>query len=298
MQTFTTPSGEAIDYKSGDLVDFFRPPATKDDRGWKGPATVIENLPGSGQVKIKYKKGDILVKYPQARRFMDFTGIVFGILHANTPHRQALQVVTRFLNAYNSNRLHTFGAMQTSKGMQITQESKAQKRVAVALVFTIENVFQLVHVTCVQIGRGIAKIPATRRGGSRTVILRHKDPKDQVTLTTNTENSVRCRDLSEENWAQWYCVSADHYANSTLHLDDCLRSAGLGDDDQSSAGATGGIEEPSVNDRLSTIPEETEDSEPSWTVEIPTPGEIMNELSLLGFIERSDFDDKSETDIH
>ena len=170
MITFTTPIGEAIDYKPGDLVDFHRPPATKDESGWKGPATVIENLPGSGQVKIRYKKGDILVKYPQARRFMDFTGLVFGVLWANTPHRQAFHVVTQFLNACPTNKLHTFGALQTSQGMRITQESKAQRRVAFALIFILENVFQIAQVTCVQIGRGVAKIPANKRGGSRTAV--------------------------------------------------------------------------------------------------------------------------------
>ena len=188
--------------------------------------------------------------------------------------------------------------MQTSKGVQITQESKAQKRVTFALIFILENVYQITQVTCVQIGRGIAKIPATRRGGSRTVILWHKDPEEHVTMTTDTDSNVRCSDLSEEHWAESYCISADHYENSSLPLDDCLRSAGTEDDDQTIAPATGGSKNPSVNDRLSTIPEETEDSEPFWVEEDLSPEEIINELSLLGFLERfSEIDEKPDSEI-
>ena len=33
---------EQLELNQGDLVDFYRPPATKDESGWRGPAEVVE----------------------------------------------------------------------------------------------------------------------------------------------------------------------------------------------------------------------------------------------------------------
>jgi hypothetical protein len=50
MRTHTTVPGEVLDYREGDLVDFHRPPAKKDDHAWHGPARVLRNIPERGQV--------------------------------------------------------------------------------------------------------------------------------------------------------------------------------------------------------------------------------------------------------
>ena len=73
QRTTTTPAGQQLDYKPGDLVDFWRPSGSKDRSGWQQRAVVIENLPSEGQVKVRHKGNrDILVKYPDARRHMEF----------------------------------------------------------------------------------------------------------------------------------------------------------------------------------------------------------------------------------
>ena len=38
----TRLAAEQLELSQGDLVDFYRPPATKDESGWRGPATVVE----------------------------------------------------------------------------------------------------------------------------------------------------------------------------------------------------------------------------------------------------------------
>eukprot|EP00974_Lingulodinium_polyedra_P012837 1244303-Lingulodinium_polyedra.AAC.1 len=40
----TPAPGEASELSVGDLVDFYRPPASKDAPGWRGPATVTDVL--------------------------------------------------------------------------------------------------------------------------------------------------------------------------------------------------------------------------------------------------------------
>ena len=42
MSSKTWLAVQQLDLKQGDLVDFWRKPSTKDDSGWRGPATVVD----------------------------------------------------------------------------------------------------------------------------------------------------------------------------------------------------------------------------------------------------------------
>eukprot|EP00974_Lingulodinium_polyedra_P111596 10793169-Lingulodinium_polyedra.AAC.1 len=42
LDTRAQPPGEALELSVGDLVAFYRPPASKYAPGWKGPARVID----------------------------------------------------------------------------------------------------------------------------------------------------------------------------------------------------------------------------------------------------------------
>ena len=50
MRTATRIPGETLDYKPGELVDFYRPPRSKDTSGWHGPASVVKSTPARGHV--------------------------------------------------------------------------------------------------------------------------------------------------------------------------------------------------------------------------------------------------------
>ena len=54
-------------YKPGDLVDFFRKGATKEESGWRGPTEVVENRPSEGQVIIKINGRDLPSRYQDTR---------------------------------------------------------------------------------------------------------------------------------------------------------------------------------------------------------------------------------------
>ena len=77
-RSFTTPAGDSINYQPGELVDFFYQPSnSKDKSGWQQRATVIENLPSEGQVNIRHKGPEILVRYSDVRRHLDFSSLTF-----------------------------------------------------------------------------------------------------------------------------------------------------------------------------------------------------------------------------
>ncbi len=68
----TSVPGEVHDYKPDELVDFHRPPRSKDVTGWHGPAKVVRNVPERGQVILKWQRQELVCRYPDVRRLMDF----------------------------------------------------------------------------------------------------------------------------------------------------------------------------------------------------------------------------------
>ena len=45
MNTITTTPSEALDYRPGERIEFYRNPPKEDVSGWQGPAEVISNEP-------------------------------------------------------------------------------------------------------------------------------------------------------------------------------------------------------------------------------------------------------------
>ena len=57
LHTMTVPSRKNRDYKIGDPVDFHRMASSRDARGWKGPAKVIDNTHITrGTITVRYQR--------------------------------------------------------------------------------------------------------------------------------------------------------------------------------------------------------------------------------------------------
>ena len=67
-------ASESMQLESGDLVDFHRPPTTKDDSGWRGPATVV-NIDGNS-VCIRWQERYIQCRSQDVRRAL----VMFSML--------------------------------------------------------------------------------------------------------------------------------------------------------------------------------------------------------------------------
>ena len=57
---------EQLELNQGDLVDFYRPPATKDESGWRGPAEIVE-APGP-PIVIRWQGRHLQVRTQDLRR--------------------------------------------------------------------------------------------------------------------------------------------------------------------------------------------------------------------------------------
>ena len=73
IHTRTLPPGQLEQYKPGDLVDFYRPPDSKDASGWIGPAKVIDPTHMErGTITIRHVHRPIEVRIGDLRRHMQF----------------------------------------------------------------------------------------------------------------------------------------------------------------------------------------------------------------------------------
>ena len=67
LNASTTTDGGRL-YKVGDLVDYHRPTATKDEHGgWNGPYAVIKNELDRGKLTVSTGSHEVIVRYPDAR---------------------------------------------------------------------------------------------------------------------------------------------------------------------------------------------------------------------------------------
>ena len=69
MKSNTRPSGQQLDLQINDSVDFYRPPATKDESGWRGPARVVEVGPPA---LIQWQGQVIQVRTQDVRRALHY----------------------------------------------------------------------------------------------------------------------------------------------------------------------------------------------------------------------------------
>ena len=66
----TLVTGEAKDLKLGDQIEFFRCGATKDESGWRGPATYLDQY--GGQHPIRWQGRHLSVRTQDVRRVLTY----------------------------------------------------------------------------------------------------------------------------------------------------------------------------------------------------------------------------------
>eukprot|EP00959_Pyramimonas_sp_CCMP1952_P262632 5491738-Pyramimonas_sp.AAC.1 len=122
LRTKTTLTGQHY-YDEGDLVDYHRPTATKDDwGGWNGPFPVARNDPERGQVS-RVENRDVQVQYGDARHSLYIEALIAREIGSDTT---ALRTALTFVASLPAGRpAMTFGYIPTKKGtLQMTSASR------------------------------------------------------------------------------------------------------------------------------------------------------------------------------
>ena len=106
---------------------------------------------------MRYKGNrDILVKYPDARRHMEFMTYDFTPDSAKT---SAVRVVQDLLNSARPTSLTTFGYVD---GDQLTKSSRKWPKVVFAFDFIMRNIFGFPRVLAVKLGTKFSNFPASK----------------------------------------------------------------------------------------------------------------------------------------
>ena len=278
QRTTTTPAGQQLDYKPGDQVDFWRPSGSKDKSGWQQGAVVVENLPSEGQVKVRYKGNrDILVKYPDARRHMEFLALDLTPDNAKT---SALKVIQDHLNRMRPRSFVTFGYMEDG---QVTVASKKWPKVVFALDFIMRNIFGFPRVLAVKLGTSISKIPASK-GSSYSLICWWRDHfKNHETLELNPDVSTSTSDIVGPEWPLFNYMQiltssdADHGITDIPGEIADDNGPDMRPSDEASAAESAGS-------RLSTIQEGSNEDGSDFLVRTPAPKQNMPDY-LFGYVD-------------
>ena len=322
MATRTTPSGQALAFNPGELVDFYSPPDTKDRPGWKGPAVVKLSEPNRGQVTIEYRGKDLKRRLGDVRRFMDFTGLVYGTVNNPTsPSYSPWKILHRYMDTLPPHQLVRYGlkALVTERAQQkrdsireSVKVNQTRRDVALALEHLIRVVYQITDAMAVRLGVAIRKFPPTSSGGSILLWWRN-DPQDYGRYDSDDDKTV----LNTET-----VVGPDWDRQRYLQIllapneDGPLMADMLGTDDPTPDGYTpppspptslpsAGSEEagsPANNSRLSTIQEGSHEDQDSaaeidavwWAQLEENQKTLMQDILEHAYVSRDELREKPE----
>jgi len=241
-------------YNEGDLVDYWRPPPTKDISGWHGPVRVVRNKPEAGQVICKIKGEDLPCRLQDVRLslfvfFASLDGFYDNAGDAAAVVIDAIELVPKDTPA------QTFGYID---GDKVTNHSKKYPRVHAALDYIVRVCFQLTNVSQVRLARGVRRLRASG-GGHRSILfwwLGRNSEDLQVFESDSTDIDVAfvVGERFRESRLMQVIFGTDGSGNITDIVDD-MATRSL--DSTGSPGDTPNDDNDhaSNNDRLSTIDE-------------------------------------------
>ena len=176
LKAKTSLDGRTL-YKAGDLIDYHRPPATKDDHGgWNGPYPVVRNEPERGQVICKVGEREIAVQYPDARCTLFTEVLIAGLPHDGPSNGDAMHIVLRYIAELPAGTpAEAFGYAISGGSYHLTTMSKKAPRIHLALQYLIRNVFQVANVVTVRLGKSVKKTQSCNYCDGCTLVYYHRD---------------------------------------------------------------------------------------------------------------------------
>lgn len=306
LGTRVTPSGQALNYQPGDLVDFYRPPDTKDKPGWRGPAAVKENMPDRGQAKITWMGRDLLCRYADIRRFMDFTGLVYGVVtDPSAACHEPWKLVVQHIEQMKTGSQLRLGISDFSDGTQGPSATSSRLRaLTLAMEHVVRNVFRLRNIIAVRIGKGVHKFKRSAGTAGCMLIWWRRSPLHTKKIELEDTTEIDTAQLLGEDYPNNHFIQALYAPEDSKRLMTDL----LGADElqpferyepsphaSSRADSSAGPGSPE-GDRLSTIPEGTDEDRASgaeidavwWASLEQDQKDVMTEVFAAQYCERGE----------
>ena len=202
FSSVTTIPGEVLNFQSGEKVDFWRSPMTKDTPAWHGPAEVIKNDPSNGQVQIRWKGRHLYCRYADVRRHMAFAGLTTNTPLEPTSQFTALKTIHNAVATLAKHRILHIGYTSSNSNWHMTNDTKTNPRVALAADFVARNLFHLNSVYAVKIGYAISKLPRQVSANASVLVWWFNNPLRYESIEFAEAPSITLADHIGEDWQQ------------------------------------------------------------------------------------------------
>ena len=168
LRAKTTIAGERL-YKPNDLVDYHRPPPSKDVSGWHGLVPVISNHHERGKVICRIQGRDLPCRYPDVRHtllvmYTFLTNVAGTVDEALSTVLDAVYHLQR-----GGNQLYGYTQVNDSE-WKLASASREHPRTHLALDFVIRNSLRITGVGAARIGRGTRHLRKVR-GYTDSIVL-------------------------------------------------------------------------------------------------------------------------------
>ena len=137
----------------GHLVDYFRPPSSKDTTGWKGPVKVVKLALEDGQVICRINGRDLPCRIQDVRPTAMFATLIYVSLGRPSP---AWTVIHEYLWASTPGAVLMLGLRCHDGELYCTSFTPTQQRLLSALLWVAQSELNVSHPTAFRIGRGVA----------------------------------------------------------------------------------------------------------------------------------------------
>ena len=151
MRAKTRGTVESEMFENGDLVEFHRPPMSKDDSGWRGPATVV-SVDG-GTVTVRWQERFMQVRKQDIRRAL----VLYSMLSAQSgewARTSPTQTLMAFADAQQG-AVVRLGWLQ-QEGWHRAEANRLHSEVVAALLHVAACGLHLIGCVGGRVGRGVA----------------------------------------------------------------------------------------------------------------------------------------------
>ena len=259
--TPTRPSAEELEYRVGDSVEYFREPSNRDISGWRGPATVVDlTRVEHGRIGIRTSTDQVLnCRVQDIRHRLAYLTELDPNTNIEAPltsHAgKAQQYIQQNIETLTHGTVLCLGQMPAAGGRWVESSRNRKYRMTLhAAIYLAEVVFQLQDVAAIRVAIGVKNL-SPQPEYSRSLTVWWLSPEDRnIRFLESEDTRLVVPSLAGPDWAkvrlvQFLCVSQSAA---------CVPKNWQIQDDRPVVQERE-EQEQSNHDRLSTIPEGTEE---------------------------------------
>ena len=212
MRTQTRPSGEEMDFKLGDRVDYWREPSNKEASGWRGPGVIADlTRLEHGRIGVRTTTDQVLtcriqdVRHSLAyltEELASFFGDGEPTAPAGTQANYAQQHVQSYVDSMKPGAVLTLGHVKTAGGQWLeTPQTERHRGVYQAAMFIAETVFHMTSVVTVRLAHAVRSL-TVREEFTNALLLWWPQPGSRQINFLHTEGAkVSLVDLVGQAWS-------------------------------------------------------------------------------------------------